>query len=93
MHPQITWTSKAERTLTSVAEFLRKKYGEPYSDNYLAGVRLITRGLAEYPSKGRPLDIERKKRRWNLDSHHYVVYETTDNGIRIISMLSIKQGY
>ncbi len=91
MGKQVTWSIGSRAILRNVFDFLLEKYGEAYAQRHLAGIYRITEDLADHPTKGRPAALP-GQRRWQLNSHHYIVYETTDEGIYIVSMLSYKLG-
>ena len=92
MQPKVVWSARAERVLTDVDAYLREKYGDDYADRYLDSVQRATSGLAQYPTKARPVPGKHGSRRWELDAHYYIVYEPTDYGIKVTAMLSIKRG-
>jgi plasmid stabilization system protein ParE len=89
MGEKVTWSIESRTILKGVFDYLFENYGEQYAQRYLDGVYRNTDALADHPTKGRPAD-KPGQRRWQLNAHHYVVYEITDDGINIISMLSYR---
>jgi plasmid stabilization system protein ParE len=91
MGEKVIWSIAARAALRNVFDYLLENYGESYAQHYLSSVYRETDALADYPTKGRPAALP-GQRRWQLNNHHYVVYEISDEGIFIVSMLSYKLG-
>jgi plasmid stabilization system protein ParE len=88
---KVTWSTESKLTVGMLGAFLAENYGEDYADKVLDSIEKTVHELADHPTKGRPAALL-GQRRWQLNNHHYVVYEISDEGIFILSMLSYKLG-
>ena len=88
---KVTWSTESKNTVVKLGTFLAENYSEDYADRVLDNIERVVNQLADHPTKGRPAALA-GQRRWPLDGFQYVVYEITDDGINVISILSYKMG-
>src|SRR5690554_1846332 len=85
--PNILKQALAEQDLVNIWLYSWEEWGEVQADQYLVALEQVFKLLAEQPLLGRERKEFAPVVRTHVHAHHLVVYQITENGIRLIRVL------